>query len=180
MAASSHNTQPWKFALREQYISVLPDLSRRTPAVDPDDHHLFVSLGCATENLVHAALANGLHADIATASDRIDITLENTAPVRSSLFDAISLRQCSRSVYDGQSLPSGEQRLLEQAGRRDGVDIVVLTGKTQIEAVLEYVVRGNVAQIGAPAFVTELRDWIRFNESDAIETRDGLYSGCTG
>jgi hypothetical protein len=26
---------------------ILPDLSRRCPAVDPDDHHLFVSLGCA-------------------------------------------------------------------------------------------------------------------------------------
>ncbi|MGH1559991.1 hypothetical protein ACRAWD_24530 [Caulobacter segnis] len=30
-------------------IEILPDLSRRTPVVDPDDHHLFVSLGCALE-----------------------------------------------------------------------------------------------------------------------------------
>ena len=36
---------------------------RRTLVVDPDDHYLFVSLGCVTENLVHAALANGLHGD---------------------------------------------------------------------------------------------------------------------
>jgi len=31
--------------------------------LDPDDHHVYVSLGCATENLVQAALANGFHAD---------------------------------------------------------------------------------------------------------------------
>jgi hypothetical protein len=37
MAASSRNTQPWKFALADQSITVLPDLSRRTPIVDPDD-----------------------------------------------------------------------------------------------------------------------------------------------
>ena len=64
LAASSHNTQPWKFTLAERSITILPDFTRRTPIVDPDDHHLFVSLGCATENLVHAALASGLHADV--------------------------------------------------------------------------------------------------------------------
>lgn len=60
LAASSHNTQCWKFRAEERAISILPDLSRRCPAVDPDDHHLFVSLGCAAENLLQAALANGL------------------------------------------------------------------------------------------------------------------------
>lgn len=60
LAPSSHNTQCWKFRLEADAISIWPDLSRRCPAVDPDDHHLFVSLGCAAENLIQAALANGL------------------------------------------------------------------------------------------------------------------------
>ena len=51
LAPSSHNTQCWRFGIEPQAITVLPDLSRRCPAVDPDDHHLFVSLGCAAENL---------------------------------------------------------------------------------------------------------------------------------
>jgi hypothetical protein len=180
LAASSHNTQPWQFRLSERLIILQPDLSRRTPAVDPDDHHLFVSLGCATENLVHAALAHGLHADIAAGSDHIEVTLEETRPVRSPLTDAIPLRQCSRSVYDGATLPNAELRLLEEAGRGAGVDVILLTHKAQIETVLEYVVRGNVLQISDPAFVSELRDWIRFNESDAVRTRDGLFARCTG
>ena len=62
LAPSSHNTQCWRFRIAEKSISISPDLARRCPAVDPDDHHLFVSLGCATENMVHAALAHGLHA----------------------------------------------------------------------------------------------------------------------
>lgn len=37
-------------------IEILPDVSRRTPVVDPDDRHLFIGLGCAAENL---ALASG-------------------------------------------------------------------------------------------------------------------------
>jgi hypothetical protein len=56
LAPSSHNTQCWKFAIgaNGRLITLLPDLARRCPAVDPDDHHLFVSLGCAAENLVQA------------------------------------------------------------------------------------------------------------------------------
>ncbi len=37
LAPSSHNTQCWRFALQEQAITILPDLTRRCPAVDPDD-----------------------------------------------------------------------------------------------------------------------------------------------
>ena len=50
LAANSHNTQPWKFSIKDSSISIAPDYARRCPIVDPDDHHLFVSLGCATEN----------------------------------------------------------------------------------------------------------------------------------
>jgi hypothetical protein len=60
LAPSSHNTQCWKFALEQDAITILPDFSRRCPAVDPDDHHLYVSLGCAAENLIRAARAHGL------------------------------------------------------------------------------------------------------------------------
>lgn len=64
LAPSSHNTQCWKFALDDGRISILPDLSRRCPAVDPDDHHLFVSLGCAAENLVQAGLVHGMKSEV--------------------------------------------------------------------------------------------------------------------
>jgi hypothetical protein len=49
LAPSSHNTQCWKFKLGGDRLVIVPDYSRRCPVVDPDDHHLFVSLGCAAE-----------------------------------------------------------------------------------------------------------------------------------
>jgi hypothetical protein len=94
LAASSHNTQPWKFTLAERSIAIPPDFTRRTPVVDPDDHHLFVSLGCATENLVHAALARGLHTDVRIHAASIEAAFDDTTPVRSPLFEAIPVRQC--------------------------------------------------------------------------------------
>jgi hypothetical protein len=180
LAASSHNTQPWKFRIGDRSIAIFPDLSRRCPVVDPDDHHLHVSLGCATENLVCGALANGLYAQVECRQDRIDVAFEEALPIRSTLYDALPSRQCSRSLYDGRRLPRGELDLLERAARRPGVHAIFLTSPSQIETVLEYVTRGNAAQIGRAAFVRELGSWIRFNEADAMRTGDGLSSLSTG
>jgi nitroreductase len=80
LAANGHNTQPWKFGLSPDTISIRPDLSRRTRVVDPDEHHLWVSLGCATENLVLAAAALGKHADIAFGPQEVHVALDNASP----------------------------------------------------------------------------------------------------
>ena len=183
LAPSSHNTQCWRFRIAGKSISIAPDLTRRCPAVDPDDHHLFVSLGCATENMVHAALAHGLHADprFDPGGDGvIAVNLEATQKRVSPLFQAISERQCSRGDYDGQAISPAELRQLEQAGTGDGVSVRLFTARPAIESVLEFVVAANTAQMNDAAFVKELKAWIRFGTDEALRTGDGLFAGATG
>lgn len=156
LAASSHNTQCWKFHVEERAISILPDLSRRLPVVDPDDHHLFGSLGCAVENLLQAALANGLKGEArfeTAADDSVRIALEPTKAIVSPLFKAIPQRQCTRAAFDGKPLSNGELKLLEAAGTGNGVRVLVLTDRESMEKVLEYVVQANTVQMNDPAFV---------------------------
>ena len=187
LAPSSHNTQCWKFRVEENQITLFPDVSRRCPAVDPDDHHLFVSLGCATENLIHAALANGLQGEArleatgtGTSSQSIKVGLAPTKAVLSPLFQAISKRQCTRTEFDGKPVSDNESKLLEQAGTGNGVRVLLLTEKSAIESILEFVIAGNNAQMNDPAFVAELKTWIRFNSADAVSSGDGLYSATSG
>ncbi len=184
LAPSSHNTQCWKFALdaNGRSISILPDLARRCPAVDPDDHHLFVSLGCATENLVQAALAHGLkgEARFDPAGDAVHVTLESTRAQTTPLFTAIPLRQCTRGDYDGKPLSSEELALLQRSGSSDTVRLLLLTDRPAMERTLDYVIQGNTAQLADAAFVKELKAWIRFNGADAVRVRDGLYSASSG
>ena len=183
LAPSSHNTQCWKFRVEQDAVTILPDLTRRTPAVDPDDHHLYVSLGCATENLVQAALANGLKGQPrfdAAAGGEIRVALEPTQAVASPLFQAIPARQSTRAEYDGKPLSTDELKLLERAGKGDGVQLMLLTEKAAMEKVLEYVVQGNSAQMNDPAFVSELKQWIRFGGAEAVRAGDGLYSASSG
>lgn len=183
LAPSSHNTQCWRFQVAEKAISIAPDFTRRCPVVDPDDHHVFVSLGCAAENMVHAALATGLHADPRfdpSGDGVIVVNLEATQKRISPLFQAISERQCTRGDYDGQPISPAELRQLEKAGTGDGVSVRLLTARPAMESVLEYVVAGNTAQMHDAAFVAELKAWIRFGADEALRTGDGLFAGATG
>ncbi|NJO72608.1 MAG: Tat pathway signal protein [Leptolyngbyaceae cyanobacterium RM1_406_9] len=181
LAASSHNTQCWKFKLAERQISILPDFERRCPAVDPDNHHLYTSLGCAIENLVQAAQAFGLKGNVDLQStDAINIQLDSTQPLRSQLFEAIPDRQSTRAEYDGQPLRNEDLKLLEKAATGDGMNLILLTEKQAMETVLDYVIEGNTAQINDPAFVKELKAWIRFNQREALRDGDGLFAKSSG
>lgn len=183
LAPSSHNTQCWRFHLEEHTISIRPDFSRRCPVVDPDDHHLYVSLGCALENLLQAARAHGLAAHVVVGGPTSGATRVEFGPGRpepTPLFAAIPHRQCTRSIYDGRPLATAELRQLEEAGTGSGVRVVLLTDRPQMESVLEYVIEGNTAQMRNPAFVRELKSWIRFNAADAATTGDGLFSRASG
>lgn len=183
LAASSHNTQPWRFRIRQGSITILPDYSRRCPAVDPDDSHLFKSLGCAAENLVHAAAAQGYSADVRfdPGEDGVVVLLNRDASARATdLYRAITKRQCVKTAYDGTPLAASELEMLEKAGARQNVRTIMLLSAAQKDTVIDYVTRGNAAQLTDRVFRDELVSWIRFNPGDAMRTGDGLSGRTSG
>ncbi len=182
LAPSSHNTQCWRFDLAHDAITILPDLSRRCPAVDPDDHHLYVSLGCAAENIVHSATGHGLRAVGAPLASNAGYRLQlstDTAPA-SPLYTAIVARQSVRNVYDGRALTRSELVALERAGAGERVSLMLLTERSALHGIVDAVVSANATQMHDAAFVAELRQWIRFSRREALEHRDGLFSGISG
>jgi nitroreductase len=183
LAANGHNTQPWRFRLDGETVTILPDFARRTAVVDPDDHHLFVSLGCATENLIIAASALGRGSEVAIgagAEPHVAIVLASAQPGAQELYQAIPLRQSTRSAYDGQPISAADMALLEMAAREEGVSVRFFTEAADRDAILEFVVAGNSAQMDDPAFVQELLDWLRFSPARAVATGDGLFGASSG
>ena len=184
LAPSGHNTQCWKYnlAASDNAITILPDFTRRTPVVDPDDHHLFVSLGCALENMAQASLAFGLksQARFDPATQALRVALEPTQALTSTLYQAITTRQCTRGPYDGNQVSAPELKLLENAGTGNGVRVMLFTAKLDVEKILELVLQGNSTQLSDAAFVKELKQWLRFSASQAVKTGDGLYSITSG
>lgn len=183
LAPSSHNSQCWKFRLQDRAIRIEADLTRRCPVVDPDDHHLFVSLGCATENLVQAAWPSGWKADArfdGTGDGAVAVGLERVRARLTPLFHAIAERQCTRSDYDGQPVSAEELRLLETAGSGPGVRTLLITERNAMERVLQYVTAGNSIQLTNPAYLEELTNWVRFGDHEAVTTGDGLFVAASG
>ena len=189
LASNSHNTQPWKFRLGADTIDILPDFSRRTPIVDPDDHHLYVTLGCAAQNIVIAAHASSRPAELSVTTDggegtEINVSLgkrSGEAPgTDADLCSAIPVRQSTKSEYDSQALSGSELRQLEKAAAMPGVDLLIITERLRLEQALEFMQRGNSAQMDSPAFVRELKEWIRYNPAAALKAGDGMLGKCSG
>lgn len=180
LAANGHNTQPWIFEIDDSRIAIRPDLDRRTPVIDPDDHHLYASLGCAAENLVLAATVFGLAAEARSSADGIEIDLVPGDIEPSPLVRQIVVRQCSRVEYDGRKLAARDLDRLAETGRRDGVECRVFERDGEMAELCDLVVEANTDQLENEGFVSELCEWIRFNAGQALVSRDGLYSGVMG
>jgi nitroreductase len=183
LAANGHNTQPWRFQIAERRAAILPDLARRTPVVDPDDHHLYVSLGCAAENLAIAAAARGKPGELRfeTGTDNaVVFDYADGASVVTPLFDAIPRRQSTRAEYDGHGVSAADLQSLSTASAVAGVDTVLITDKAMMGKVRDLVIAGNTAQMADPAFVRELEEWLRFNPRDAMTQGDGLFGAASG
>ncbi len=183
LAPNGHNTQPWKFHVAGNRIEISPDFARRTPVVDPDDHHIFVSLGCAAENLALAAAARGRPGEInfSSVNDGAAIFSFGGGPTTNTgLFEAIAHRQSTRAQYDGRPVAIAELRALAAAAAMPGVDLVVISDRMQMDRARDLIIAGNSAQMADAAFDQELRSWLRFNPRQALATADGLFSATTG
>jgi nitroreductase len=183
LAANGHNTQPWRFRPGGGAIAIEPDFSRRTPVVDPDDHHLFASLGCAAENLALAAAAQGRGGALdfdGGGEGRAVFQAGQVADAPADLVAAIPHRQSTRAEYDGRPVAASDLRALADASRIDGVDLVLITDHPSLSRVRDLIVAGNTAQMADPAFVRELKDWLRFSPRQTLARGDGLFTAASG
>ncbi len=182
LAANGHNAQPWKFALLPNAIEIHPDYSRRLTAVDPEDRELWISLGCALENLVVTARAMGYVPAITypDVHDLIRVELSEDAPLVGASFAAIPLRQCTRCEYDGRSISLSERDQLERMPLEEGIGIHFIVDRKGLSALSDSVYQATLSQYGQQPFLTELIQWLRFDKKEALASFDGLFSPCAG
>ncbi|WP_018336067.1 Acg family FMN-binding oxidoreductase [Butyricimonas synergistica] len=176
-APSGHNTQPWRFGSTDDGIVILPDFSVRLPVVDGDDRELFISLGCALENLVISARHFGYSADVTGyGTERIGVRLMQDGSVGDDpLFGLIERRQTNRGMYNGDKLADRVLGVFESLCREDRVKMYFTpVGSALADTLTEYIVKGNRVQMNDKAFKAELLSWMRFTAGQVKKTNDGL------
>ncbi|MBL8232321.1 MAG: hypothetical protein JNL98_27745 [Bryobacterales bacterium] len=186
-APSGHNTQPWRFSCREDRITIHPDLTRRLPVADPDDHELYVSLGCALENLTQAARARGFDTDISifepASPESITVTLTaggERDPVAARLASAIADRQSTRSPFERTPVPMDVREALFDASHESGVRGLIFTEQERIRTLAELACKASAMQAADAGFREELVSWIRFSGREAEAHGDGLFAKTIG
>ncbi|MDA0339703.1 MAG: hypothetical protein O2910_07690, partial [Proteobacteria bacterium] len=140
LAANAHNTQPWRFVIRDQQIEVYADTARNLGAFDPYLREMHVSLGCAVENMRLAALAAGLTPDISLPAGTLleakvqpadsPAAILNLTPGEANadqLYSQIPHRHTSRGHYVAGQTLSADQRteLLSAAAAFDDVEVLL-------------------------------------------------------
>lgn len=176
-APSGHNTQPWLFKENENSIEIHPNFTKALPVVDPDNRELFVSLGCAAENLCIAATQKG-YASKLTISDKGITTIalmKNETRVSDPLFIQIAIRQTNRSVYNGRIIPADTIDILKETPVETGINLHFYEkGTAEYDSISNYVRKGNSIQMQDKAFKAELHSWMRYNKKHQNEYNDGL------
>ena len=152
-------------------MDVYADLSRWLQVADADQRELYVSVGCAVENLVVAAEHFGLAARVEhspAASHgapavrvRLEEAGEGSSPTRPpELFDAILRRHTNHREYDGRPISESVRAELEALAVEPGIEIRFTDDPEVRQKVDDLVVRADALQFADPAWREELASWL--------------------
>lgn len=131
LAASPHNTQPWLFKVTNAWIELYIDTSRNVGALDPYLREEHIGMGCALENPMLAAPANGYAATVTLVPGRLapiaadakpklvaHVDLVPSKQEAGELYEAIPQRHQSQCVQPADGNPGSISRERKPPGRR--------------------------------------------------------------
>jgi nitroreductase len=170
LAPSSHNSQPWCFSVDDGGVDVLADEDRWLSVADPDRRELYISVGCALENLLVAAEEFGFdHEEVyvpddapadATRVARVVLSPGGSrSPQRGGLFEALTERSTNHGPYRGSV---SDERLAEFEAAVTDPDLWVrfVTDEPRKKTIGELVTRADRRQFEDPDYRRELGEWI--------------------
>lgn len=172
LAPSSHNTQPWKFRLRDGSIELWADRTRALPVNDPDDRELAISCSCALFNLRVAAAHAGVPLRIRLLPDphnsdllaSAELASSSTAPTGlAQLWDALAQRRTYRHAFSERALTEPQQLALTEAATQEQAWLQPLRSDSTRHATAALVAEGDAIQWGNPSWRRELAMWMHPN-----------------
>jgi nitroreductase len=182
LAPSGHNTQPWRFLIRQGSVDFFADRSRRLEVVDPDDRELVMSVGAAVSTFCVAAHHFGQATLVEAFPEPDDLDLVASVRLRPAeaydhdLFAAIPTRRTTRAPFGKRDLPNELLRELKVDAKAQGVDLAIVAGDRRA-AIAQLVSRGDAIQMSEQSFRRELASWVRPNTRDDTDGMRGYGFG---
>lgn len=180
LAPSSHNTQPWHFAVDRNEVALYADRTRCLPIVDPDDRELMINCGAALANLCIAIRHFGHEGEVTRCQLPNDADLIATVRFgrehkptcqEKILFQTIPMRRTNRRAFEETAISCSLLRELCKMCAEQGVTLTDVCDPQRKLAIAGLVGEGDRRQMANPAFRTELAHWIRPTKA---QTHDGI------
>ncbi|HEX9104554.1 MAG TPA: nitroreductase [Polyangia bacterium] len=185
LAPSSHNTQPWHFYVRREWIELVADRARALPVSDPDDRELVMACGAALFHLRVAIEHFGRAARVHLFPDPDDRDLlasiglgpaRTPSPDEVRLFDAIPARHTNRGAFARVPLPEVAVERLREIADAHHTHLIPVDGAAKAE-LARLVAAADRIQMRNPAFREELAAWLRANRDDNVDGMPGFAHG---
>lgn len=165
LAPSSHNSQSWKFSLANNSIEIFADMRRSLSASDKNNRQLFISLGCAAENIQVAADYYGFRSFIEYFPQGMRIRLEGMAkqnPTKDHLIFSIPKRCTNRNPYI-ERMPDKTFLDLIQKLATPEMRIDCILDKRQKDKIADVVIAAGIAAMEDKGFRKELSEYVKPN-----------------
>ena len=172
LAPSTHNSQPWLFKIREGSCEIYLNPSLFLPYSDPKNRDQYISLGCATENLILAAKYFGMYKDIKYYENEKYLVAEvffnepqreNFNTEYETLIETILVRINARGIFEKVPIP---QKTVENILRKlenyldPSLAIHLIEKDNQIREIASLTARGIEYAYNDPNFRKEMSGWI--------------------
>ena len=187
LAANPHNTQPWLFQVIPSQINLFADHRRNIGAIDPFLREMHVGLGCALENLLLAAAANGYTTQVTLLPDAADTTwvarvdLAPGPTVIPDLYSVIPQRHTNRYPYDtGRPLSSAALGALSALGNDPDVHVFWFASADMRKQVGHLLVEAAHALVADKTQDGDSARWYRATWQDLQQHRDGITLDAAG
>lgn len=195
LAASPHNTQPWRFRVSNSAIELHIDLQRNVGALDPFLREEHIGMGCALENLMLAAAANGYAATPtffpgalgsipAEPKTELLARVELAPGIRkeSQLYNAIPRRHTNRAPYDRTKAlaPDFLDALGHSTDGEENIRIFLFTAAGDRKKIVDISSVANRELYSDPDVERGSGRWIRTNWTEMQKYRDGLTLDAAG
>jgi hypothetical protein len=187
LAANPHNSQPWLFHVTPTQIDLYADHRRNLGTVDPFLREMHLGLGCALENLLVAAPANGYLTQVTLLPDALDETwvarvdLAKASVTVSDLYPLIPLRHTNRYPYDtGRPVSATTLDALSAMNHDPAVQVFWFASPSLRKQVGTLVVDAARALVADKTQDGESARWYRATWQDLQQYRDGITLDAAG
>jgi len=169
LAPSTHNTQPWRFALRSSLVDVYSDETKVLPIIDPMGRQRVMSAAAALLNIRVAAHAFGLktHEELLPEPERNPALIarlrvvgkRRTSARLLALRDAIVARRTNRQPYSQRPVSYAIADDLFDVAAREGAWLLRLHPRAKAP-LADIITAADRAQFADKGFRNELSQWL--------------------